>query len=186
MPSPIGHGLAGLAAGWAVTAPAEGRKPLVVQAALLAALGAAPDLDLLFRRHRYETHSIGAAVIAGAVAALWRWPIAPTRWRTFWAACAAWATHPLLDMLAPDHWPPIGIMAFWPVSHGFYLTGLEWFLPIARNWRSAAALRLDAAAALREVLILLPVVALVWWLRTRRRRIRARSFARADPRSPSA
>lgn len=181
MPSPLGHGLAGLAAGWAVAPPAKGRRPLIAQAALFIALGAAPDLDLLVGRHRYETHSIGAAVIAGAVAALMRWPVAATRARIFWATCAAWATHPLLDMLAPDHWPPIGVMAFWPISRGFYITGLEWFLPIDRDWRSSAALRLDARAAVREMVILVPVVVLVWWIRSGRDRTRARS---SDPTGP--
>jgi membrane-bound metal-dependent hydrolase YbcI (DUF457 family) len=186
MPSPLGHGLAGLAAGWAVAPLARGRRPRITQAALFMALGAAPDLDLLIGRHRYETHSIGAAVLAGAAAALMRWPIAPTRARTFWAACAAWATHPLLDMLAPDHWPPIGVMAWWPFSTGFYLTGLEWFLPIARDWRSPASLWLDARAAARETWILLPIVVLVWWIRTGKGKIRARSFGPTDRHSPSA
>jgi membrane-bound metal-dependent hydrolase YbcI (DUF457 family) len=181
VPSPLGHGLAGIAAGWGVTPPAEGRRALVIQTALLAALGAAPDLDLLVGRHRYETHSIGAAVIAGSIAALSRWPIAPTRGRIFWAATLAWATHPLLDMLAPDHWPPIGVMAFWPFSRGFYITGLEWFLPIGREWQLPATIALDARAAFRELLILVPIVALVWWVRTRRRRSRDRSFDRAAP-----
>jgi membrane-bound metal-dependent hydrolase YbcI (DUF457 family) len=185
MPSPLGHGLAGLAAGWAVAPPARGRRLLITQAALFMALGAAPDLDLLIGRHRYEMHSIGAAVLAGVAAALLRWPIAATRARIFWAACAAWATHPLLDMLAPDHWPPIGVMAFWPFSHGFYITGLEWFLPIARDWRSPATLWLDARAALRETLILLPVVVLVWQIRTGTGKTRGRSFGPTGPRSPS-
>jgi membrane-bound metal-dependent hydrolase YbcI (DUF457 family) len=180
MPSPLGHSLAGLAAGWAVVPPAKGRLPLVTQAALFMALGAAPDLDLLFGRHRYETHSIGAAVLAGALAALMRWPIAPTRARIFWAACAAWATHPLLDMLAPDHWPPIGVMAFWPFSRGFYITGLEWFLPISRDW-SSASVWLDARAAVRETLILLPIVLLVWWIRMGTGRTHGRSSGPTGP-----
>src|SRR5579864_1184671 len=178
MPSPLGHSLAGLAAGWAVAPPAANRRALATQALLFAALGAAPDLDLLIGRHRYETHSIGAAVIAGAVAAVFRWPVARTRARIFWSATAAWATHPLLDMLAPDHWPPIGVMALWPFSRGFYITGLEWFLPIARNWRSSAVLWLDARAAVRETLILMPVVVLVWWIRKGRDKTRVRS---SDP-----
>jgi membrane-bound metal-dependent hydrolase YbcI (DUF457 family) len=186
VPSPLAHGLAGIAAGWSVTPPAEGRRALVIQSTLLAALGAAPDLDLLIHRHRYETHSIGAAVIAGAVAALLRWPIAPTRMRIFWAAMLAWATHPLLDMLAPDHLPPIGVMAFWPFNRGFYLTGWEVFLPIAREWQVPATIALDAHAAVRELLIMVPIVAGVWWVRTRRRKSRGRSSDPVAPRSPSA
>jgi hypothetical protein len=186
MPSPLGHSLAGLAAGWAVASPATGRRALVVQSAAFMALGAAPDLDLLFNRHRYETHSIGAAVLAGALAAALRWPLASTRLRTFLAATAAWATHPLLDMLAPDHWPPIGVMALWPFSHRFCIAGIEIFLPIGREWRSAAVWWMDARAGAREMLVLLPIVALVWWLRTDKDRNRGRSFGPGAPRSPSA
>ena len=86
-----------------------------------------------------------------------------------------------LNVLAPDHWPPIGVMAFWPFSRGFYITGLEWFLPIGREWQLPATIALDARAAFRELLILVPIVALVWWVRTRRRRSRDRSFDRAAP-----
>jgi hypothetical protein len=186
MPSPLGHGLAGIAAGWGVAKPAADRRERILQAVLLAALATAPDLDLLTRHHRYETHSVGAAVLAGAAAALIRLPIATSRWRIFWAATAAWATHPLLDMLAPDNWPPIGVMAFWPFSHGFYLTGLNIFMPVARNIHSRAALTLDAWAALRETLILVPTVAAVWWIRTGRYRTRGRSSGPGIPPSPSA
>jgi membrane-bound metal-dependent hydrolase YbcI (DUF457 family) len=186
VPSPIGHGLAGLAAGWAIASPATEPRARLVQTASFLALGAAPDLDLLFNHHRYETHSIGAALLAGAVAAAIGWPLASTRLRTFFAATAAWATHPLLDMLAPDHWPPIGVMAFWPFSRGFYITGIEIFLPIGRDWRSAAVWWLDARAAARELAILLPIVALVWWVRTRTSRSRDRSSGRAGRHSPSA
>ncbi len=186
MPSPLGHGLAGLAAGWAVARPAEGRRALWTQSVLFAALGAAPDLDLLTRHHRYETHSVGAAVLAGAAVALVRLPVGTSRWRIFWAACAAWATHPLLDMLAPDNWPPIGVMAFWPFSRDFYITGLNIFMPVARNIHSRAALTLDAWAALRETVILVPIVWAVWWIRTGRRRTRGRSSGPGVPHSPSA
>ena len=117
--------------------PAQERRARIVQATIFLAIGAAPDLDLLIHRHRFETHSIGAALVAGMVGALMRWPVASTRTRTFFAVTAAWATHPLLDMLAPDRWPPIGVMAFWPFSRGFYITGWEIFLPIARESSAA-------------------------------------------------
>jgi membrane-bound metal-dependent hydrolase YbcI (DUF457 family) len=186
MPSPLGHGLGGLAAGWAVAGPAEDRRALWTQTLLFMALGAAPDLDLLTRHHRYETHSVGAAVIAGAIAALVRLPVARTRGRIFWAATAAWATHPLMDMLAPDRWPPIGVEAFWPFSRGFYITGLNIFLPVARNLYSWSTWTHDARAAVRETLVLVPIVALVWWIRTRTSRSLVRSSGPGDPRRPSA
>lgn len=186
MPSPIGHALGGLAAGWAVTPPARDRRSLVTQAAIFAALGAAPDLDLLIGRHHYEAHSVGAAILAGLLAAWMRWPIGRGRWRISLAAAAAWASHPLLDMLAPDHSPPIGVMAFWPFSRGFYITGIEIFLPIARQWRRPGVIAWDARAGLREMLILVPLVGLVWWIRTRTRRTHDRSSGRGARHSPSA
>lgn len=186
MPSPIGHALGGLAAGWAVSPPARDRRSLVTQAAIFAALGAAPDLDLLIGRHHYEAHSVGAAILAGLLAAWMRWPIGQGRWRIFFAATAAWASHPLLDMLAPDHSPPIGVMAFWPFSHQFYITGIEIFLPIARQWWRPGVIAWDARAGLREGLMLVPLVGLVWWIRTRTRRNPDRSSGRGGRHSPSA
>ena len=150
------------------------------------AIGAAPDLDLLIGRHHYEMHSVGAAILAGLLAAWMRWPIGRSRWRIFLAATSAWASHPLLDMLAPDHSPPIGVMAFWPFSRGFYITGLEIFMPIARQWRRPGVIAWDIRAGLWEVLLLAPVAGLVWWIRTRTRRTRGRSSGRGVPRSPSA
>ena len=80
VPTPLGHGLAGIATGWAVAGVArESRRALIRQAAILAALAMAADLDLLVGAHSGPTHSIGAAAIAGVVAALARWPIARTR-----------------------------------------------------------------------------------------------------------
>jgi membrane-bound metal-dependent hydrolase YbcI (DUF457 family) len=186
MPTPVGHALAGLAAGWAVARPADGTRRQLGQAALFGLVGAAPDLDLLFGRHRYETHSIGAAILAGLCVAAIGAPVARSRALIFWSTAAAWASHPLLDMLAPDNWPPIGVMAFWPFSRDFYISGLNLFLPVSRDVRSMAALEYDAWAAAREALILVPVVALVWWFRTRTSRNPARSSDRDGRRPPSA
>lgn len=186
MPSPIGHALGGLAAGWAVSPPEHDRRALITQSAIFMCLGAAADLDLLIGRHHYEMHSVGAALLAGVLAAWMRWPVGSSRWRIFLAATAAWASHPLLDMLAPDHSPPIGVMAFWPFSRGFFITGIEIFMPISRQWWRAGVLAFDARAAVREVLILAPLVGLVWWLRRRTSRSRGRSSGPGVPRSPSA
>src|SRR5690349_11841262 len=81
MPTPLGHALGGSAAGLRVL-PAEARRGVAragIGAALpslrlrgLTALAAAlPDVDFLWGRHNMETHSLGAAVLAGAVAWLW-------------------------------------------------------------------------------------------------------------------
>ncbi len=177
---------AGSPPGGAVAPPERGPRALATQSAIFMAIGAAPDLDLLIGRHHYEAHSLGAAILAGLLAAWLRWPIGQGRWRIFLAATSAWASHPLLDMLAPDQAPPIGVMAFWPFSQRFYLTGIEIFMPIARQWWRPGVLAFDARAACREFLILAPVVAFVWWIRTRTRRTRGRSSGRGVRHSPSA
>jgi membrane-bound metal-dependent hydrolase YbcI (DUF457 family) len=169
MPTPIGHGLAGVAAGWAIARPAAPHRALAIQTAILAVLGAAPDLDLLIGRHRAETHSLGAAVIVACVAAAWRWPIAASRGRIWLAACAAWATHPLLDALGSDTSIPIGIMAFWPLSRAYYHMGYDLFAAISRRWWTASFYTQNLLAVGREVAILLPICVLVWWLRAPRR-----------------
>jgi membrane-bound metal-dependent hydrolase YbcI (DUF457 family) len=168
MPTPLGHGLAGVATGWAVAGVArESRRALVTQAAILAGLAMAADLDLLVGAHSGPTHSIGAAAIAGLVAALGRWPIARTRVMIGLVACLAWATHPLMDSLAPDTSVPYGVMAFWPVSHQYFLTGLSVFMPIWRYPISARAMTHDILAIAREAVILAPILYVVWKVRTR-------------------
>jgi membrane-bound metal-dependent hydrolase YbcI (DUF457 family) len=122
----------------------------------------AADLDLLVGAHSGPTHSIGAAAIAGLVAALARWPIARSRVMIGVVAFLAWATHPLMDSLAPDTSLPYGVMAFWPFSHQYFLTGLSVFMPIWRYPVSARAITHDILAIGRELLLLGPVVFLVW------------------------
>jgi membrane-bound metal-dependent hydrolase YbcI (DUF457 family) len=176
VPSSVGHGLAAVAAGWIVTPPATTRRGLIVQAAALACLGAAPDLDILINRHSAETHSLGAAAIVATVAAFWRWPISPvypTRPRIWLAAFAAWATHPLLDALAPDTLAPIGIMAFWPLSTEHYLTGWNVFLPISRHCCSWRMVRYDTWAMVRETLTIAPLMWIVWRWRAARDQVRS-------------
>jgi len=179
MPSSIGHGLAGIAAGWAIARPAARPRALLIQTAGLAVLGMAADLDLLVGRHSMETHSIGAAAIVASVAALWRWPLAEGRWRIWLAAFAAWATHPLLDSLAPDNLPPIGVMAFWPVSSDYFNTGLNLFAAISRRAWLVGFFKKNGLAVVREILILAPMVWLVWL--TRRRHAGVADFVAGEP-----
>ena len=63
-----------------------------------------------------ETHSLGAAVLAGLAVLAW------TRgrgagWRS---SCLAWASHVLFDWLGSDDTPPLGVMALWPFTPEFY------------------------------------------------------------------
>jgi membrane-bound metal-dependent hydrolase YbcI (DUF457 family) len=169
MPSPIGHALGGIAAGWRV-APAR----TVHVAAVLALVAAAPDLDLLLGEHREWTHSVGAAVIAGAIALL-----ITRRWRWGLAVMLAWTSHVFLDWLSHDSRPPIGIMAFWPLTHAYYKAGIEIFPAVSRRYWLAEFWFYNLKAAAVEVAVLLPVMVISMY------RSRGRSFVRASPRLPS-
>jgi membrane-bound metal-dependent hydrolase YbcI (DUF457 family) len=155
-----------VAAGWAVGRLAPPPRRLLIQTAALAAIGMAPDLDLLIGRHRAETHSIGAALLVATLAATLRWPLAATRARVWWVVFAAWGTHVLFDALGEDMGPPAGIMAFWPISSEFVKFDWELFLPLRREWWEPGFVMRTVMAVLRELLILIPVLALIaWWRR---------------------
>jgi membrane-bound metal-dependent hydrolase YbcI (DUF457 family) len=165
MPTSIGHGLAGIAAGWIAAAPPNERRARWTQMWILGAVAAAPYLDLLFGHHRAETHSVGAAAIVAAFAMLRRWPVAAAtapRWRIGAAVFLAYLTHPLLDALAFDTAPPIGIMAFWPFSREYVQSGIEVFAPVWRRWQHISFYTHNTVALIREILILAPICLGVW------------------------
>jgi hypothetical protein len=165
MPSPVGHALAALAIGWVASGPAS---PAIVlrRTALIAALGVAPDLDLLIGRHSMETHSFGAALLAGVAATAVRLPVASTRLRIFLTATLAWSTHALLDSFGADASAPLGVMMFWPFSTEHVMLG-AFFDPISRRWWLDGFLTNNLRAAVWEVGILGPL-AVVSWLATQR------------------
>ena len=128
----------------------------------------APDLDLIVNRHRAESHSLGAAVLAATAAAAFRWPIAATRPRIWLAGFLAYGSHVLCDAMGTDLGPPSGLMAFWPLSAEFVKFPFEVFMPLSRSWHRPGFLEQTFIAVVREVLILAPVVAFVrWWRRPR-------------------
>jgi inner membrane protein len=168
MPTPLGHAVAGVV----VHAIVHRRDPqgLASRGRLALAVGAAtaPDLDLLAKlvdgvnHHQTVTHSLGAAALAAlavlAVALARRVPRAGALAR---AAGIAWSSHVLLDWLAVDTSPPIGIMALWPASHGFYHCPVSLFLAIARNLTPATVLH-DLLALAWEMLVLGPLAWAAW------------------------
>ena len=93
--------------------------------------------------------------------------MADTRGRIWLAIFAAYATHPLLDALAFDNAPPLGVMAFWPVSRVYVQSGIELFAPVWRRWWLASFYTHNTVAVIREVAILAPVYWGVWWWRRR-------------------
>jgi membrane-bound metal-dependent hydrolase YbcI (DUF457 family) len=163
LPSPIAHALGAAAAGWSLSRPESSRHALIRQAAILAAIGMAPDLDLLIGRHSQETHSIGAAIIVATIAAWRRWPIAPTRGWIWLVAFVAYVSHPIFDASSVDMGPPVGVMMFWPLSHDYFHTGINVFGAIERHWDHEGFFRQNLRSFAREMVILVPIAAGVGW-----------------------
>jgi len=186
MPTPIGHALAGVAAAWAAdlvpgdrawrTAPrfaswyARAGNGLTLACACLAV---APDIDLVFlpfnaQGHRTVTHSVGAVMFAGLLAAAMamhaRRPVA----RVALMCAAAYATHLLLDWLGTDRFPPPGLQMLWPFSHAWYISDWDVFRQTARRQIiSAPIIRLNLLAIAQEMAILLPIVVALWLVRVK-------------------
>ena len=71
MPSPVGHALGGIAAGWLVQSrpsSCDGAQRQLTRTLGFAGLGMAADLDLLVGLHRGPTHSLAAALLVSLLA----------------------------------------------------------------------------------------------------------------------
>jgi membrane-bound metal-dependent hydrolase YbcI (DUF457 family) len=173
MPSPIGHGLAGLTVHVLLSPRAEdllspGRAVVTVAAALL------PDVDLLFRladgrnHHGNETHSLGCTLLASLVTLLVSRARGVRRPSALGMAVgAAWFSHVALDYFNRDTNPPIGILALWPFSRAYFKFPWPLFLDIGRTleWSTVGH---DALAALWECVVLVPLLWVAWRFRVRR------------------
>ena len=165
MPSPVGHALGGAIVG--LLMPSGASVPprslgfpffVVVAAAVL------PDIDFLWGRHNMETHSLGAAVLAGLAALTW------SRGRDFrlaWSVTLAWSTHVLFDWLGSDDTPPLGVMALWPVVSDFYFANASVFEAISRRYWLPNFISHNLLAVTREIAILGPLAAAAFWHRRR-------------------
>lgn len=181
MPSSVGHAIAGVAAAWTAdllpgrrawraappTASWWRRAGDGLTLACLA-LATIPDADLLFHIHRSYSHSAGAVILAGVVAAA----IAARRHRPVarvaLMCAAAYATHLLLDWLSADTLPPYGIQAFWPFSSVWVISGWDLFRQTERgHFVSAAAIWANLKAIAQELAILAPIAAIVWLVRVK-------------------
>lgn len=194
MPSPIGHALAGIAIAWTAdlipgdrawrTAP--DRASWFLRAGdgftfACAALGATPDLDLLFVAHRTVTHSIGAVVFVGlfaaALAANARRPIA----RVALMCAAAYGSHLFLDWLGTDFYPPRGIQLLWPINSDWYISGTDVFRQTARlHLFTRPVIMTNLRAIVQEIAILGPTVVALWLVRVKALAGLAPQVARRD------
>lgn len=135
------------------------------QLGVLALVACLPDLDFLWGRHNAETHSLGAALLAGAAALAWTRGRQP---RLALAVTMAWCTHVLFDWLGADDTPPLGVMALWPATDAYYFAHAYVFDAISRRHWLPGFLQHNVMAVMREVLLLAPVVAALAYVRRRR------------------
>ena len=180
MPTPIGHALAGIAVAWSAESPTQplrpGRSCLRPLTLVCVALAVLPDADLLYPPiHRTVTHSISTTILVTIIAAaVTAWVTGRISWRIVLACAAAHASHLLTDWLGTDRsYAPFGIQMFWPFGSGWYMSGWDIFLRVERrdpfSWPT---LQTNLAAALREILVLGPVMSAIWLVRRRTKKLR--------------
>lgn len=173
MPSPVGHALGGVLAALVVgpvsrnarTSRHEAIRAVATSPAVLigALAGVLPDLDFLWGRHNMETHSLGAALLAAFLSWLW-WR---GQARLAVVVALAWASHVLFDWLGSDDTPPLGVMAFWPLSSSFHFAHAYVFEAISRRYWLDGFWPHNLWAVTTEVLLLGPPVTLLVWRRAR-------------------
>ena len=173
MPTPIGHALGGLIVGLVLpdrTPPTtRAHNPLRGRLGVYAVAACLPDIDFFWGRHNMETHSLGFAVVVGLLVLAWRRD-AQLALGTTLALC----THVLFDWLGSDDFPPLGVMALWPLTSRFYFADAFVFEAISRRYWLPGFISHNLLAVLREIAILGPIVVGLWW------------FRRATPRETSA
>ena len=172
MPTPVGHALGGLA-----VYAATGDKPLkkdLTFAAVCVGASLFPDLDFAIgplagrSYHHYFSHSLGFATLFGLGAYL----IARASHRSkplrdAGILFAIYLSHIFLDLLAKDTFPPFGVQLFWPFSEAFYKSPILIFDEVWRGTLGKLFGLHNWLALAREVVILVPVGAVVWWWRNR-------------------
>ena len=171
VPTPVGHALGGLA----VFVGTQGipKDWTLLGATLVAAL--LPDLDLAIgpfagrSYHHYFTHSLGFTVLFAGIA-YWTMRkmgrVAP--FRDAGVIATGYLSHIILDMLTKDMTPPFGVQLLWPFSDAFIISPVSIFSDV---WRGSLAQLFGLhnwMAMVHEILVLLPAVGLLWWLRGRR------------------
>jgi len=111
-----------------------------------------------------ETHSLGAAVLAGLAVLAYTRGKNP---RLALAVSLAWSTHVLFDWLGSDDTPPLGVMALWPLTSTFYFADAFVFEAISRRYWLDNFIPHNAWAVIKEVALLGPIAAALFYLRRR-------------------
>lgn len=167
MPSPVGHALGGAIIALVMAPKGLGTWGLGLgknTLTLLMLAAVVPDIDFAWGGHNRETHSLGAAVIAGLVVLAWKRDP-----RLAVAVALAWSTHVLFDWLGSDDTPPLGVMALWPINSNFYFAEAYVFEAISRRYWLDNFYTHNGWAVIKEILILGPVVGGAWLFRHRSR-----------------
>ena len=121
--------------------------------ATFACLGLLADLDFLFGLHSAYSHSVGATVVVGGIAAV----LGRNRGARFaLAAAVAYGTHVLLDWLGSDTVEPLGVMALWPVSTDYFLSDRFWFASVCRRYAELGCWAHDMRGLVKECVLLGP------------------------------
>ena len=163
MPSPVGHALGGAIVSLVMAPHGLGAWGLRLgrNAFTLVALAAVlPDIDFAWGGHNRETHSLGAALLAGAAVLAWTRGRNP---RLALAVTLAWSTHVLFDWLGSDDTPPLGVMALWPLNSTFYFADAFVFEAISRRYWLPNFVGHNAFAVGKEIVMLGPILAILWF-----------------------
>lgn len=169
MPTPVAHTLAGAG----IYLAFRRRDDLwLFAAAVFGACFADLDFGLNFltgkNYHHYFTHSIAFASLFSlgsyfAARAFGR----PEPGRDAWVLGAAYLTHMGLDLFSKDTSEPYGMELWWPFSKEFAIAPVTLFSDIFRGTLAKLLSLHNWLAVAREVAIVGPMVAAVWWWRKR-------------------
>lgn len=163
----IGH----LAVGLAVARWRDGQRAVPLAAAMLgwSLLALAPDLDLVGFAlgvryaapfgHRGASHSLAAALLVGAIAALLRRP----RGATFLLVAGVVASHGVLDLLTDGG---LGVALLWPLAERRLFAPLR-PLPVAPIGAGLFSAR-GLSGMAREAIYFAPLLLYAGWPRRRR------------------